>query len=75
MDDLKVDPQRLAALNSDGGTGIWIRAEHDGRWDNHDIAALDADSLLAWLKSRGGDNPIAENMVGHLLGHGRLHQS
>lgn len=73
MTDLKVDPDRLSNLASEPGTGIWIRALHDDRWGSYDIAALDKPSLLAWLKSRGGDNKIAEDMVGHLLGHGHLH--
>ncbi len=73
MTDLKVDPDRLSNLVSEPGTGIWIRALHYDRWDKYDIAALDKESLLVWLRSRGGNNPMAENMVGHLLGHGHLH--
>ncbi len=72
---MKVDPARLSSLVSESGTGtgIWVRALHDDRWDSYDIAALDKKSLLAWLKSRGGDNPFAEDLVGQLLGHGPLH--
>lgn len=72
MTELKVDPDRLQ-LQSISGTGIYIRAELEDRVDRYDIVALDKKSLLAWLRSRGGNNPIAEDMVGHLLGHGHLH--
>jgi len=55
------------------GTGIYVRA-----WDvrgvhSVDIAALDRESLLTFLRSRGGDNKFAEDCVGILLGHGHLH--
>lgn len=39
-----------------------------------DIALLDKDSLLRWLKADGGDNKRAEDVVGILLGHGLLHE-
>jgi hypothetical protein len=55
-------------------TGGFVRAvTPGGKWVTADIALLDKDSLLAWLKSRGGDNPWAENIAGVLLGHGNLH--
>jgi hypothetical protein len=54
-------------------TGIYVRAKEGTRWVNADIAHLDAASLLTWLRSRGGDNPWAEDCVGILLGHGHLH--
>jgi hypothetical protein len=56
-------------------TGIYIRAKTpNGKYDTGDISMLDKDSLLVWLKSRGGDNVYAENCVGILLGHGHLHK-
>lgn len=63
-------------------TGLYVRArhpeqaEHDraGRWDSVDIYFLNKESLLEWLRSRGGDNPWAEDVVGILLGHGHLHE-
>lgn len=56
-------------------TGIFVRAraEPEGRFESCDISQLDAPSLLAWLRSRGGDNSWAEDVVGILLGHGHLH--
>ena len=55
-------------------TGIYVRAKSpEGRWGTFDIVQLDAPSLLAWLRSRGGDNPWAEDVVGLLLGHEHLH--
>lgn len=66
--ELKVDPERQGyALAT--STGVLVRAKREGRWDNVDIVELDAASLLAWLRSRGGHNPWAENVVGILLGH------
>lgn len=65
---MQVDPERRDL----SGTGLFVRA-WDGRWVSTDIATLDRQSLLTWLRSRGGDNPWAEDVVGILLGHGHLH--
>lgn len=68
-------PEEVSARtgSSDPSTGIFVRAQNsDGKWDSVDIACLDAKSLLEWLRSRGGNNPWAENVVGILLGHGSL---
>ena len=66
MDELKLDPNRLDLPE----TGIYIRAKDEaGKWGSHDIAHLDRESLLRWLRSRGGSNPWAENVVAILLGH------
>lgn len=70
--ELKIDPSRS---EYGGRTCIFVRAKGgDGRWGNCDIAELDKASLLAWLRSRGGDNPWAEDVVGVLLGHGPLNK-
>lgn len=53
-------------------TGIYVRAQRNKKWESVDIAELDAPSLLAWLRSRGGHNPLAEDVVGILFGHGHL---
>ena len=67
---LTIDPERKKLYGDmASGTGIFIRARFDGRWGNHDIAHLDKISLIAWLRSRGGDNPWAESVVCILLGH------
>lgn len=71
MEDLKVDPQRLDF----GETGIFIRARAAGCWCSADIAHIDRDSLLRWLRSRGGDNKLAENCVLILLGHEPEHEA
>ena len=70
--NLKIDPdRRLQPVE----TGIYVRAQHpSGAWQSVDIFDLDKPSLLAWLRSRGGDNPWAEDVVGILLGHGHLHE-
>ena len=68
--DLNID---LARASTDFETGIFVRVQnHEGKWVNVDIAHLDKDSLLVWLRSRVGDNALAENTVGLLLGHGHL---
>lgn len=65
--ELRLDPERKQYADL---TGIYVRArDADGSWDSFDIAELDADSLIAWLRSRGGENPWAENTVGMLLRH------
>ena len=66
---LTIDPKRRGAE-----CGIPIRAKDGERWITADIAALDKPSLLAWLRSRGGNNPFAEDVIGILLGHGYLHE-
>lgn len=61
-----VDPARAELA----GTGIYLRARGpDGSWGSYDIAALNYASLIAWLRSRGGLNPLAESLVAILLGH------
>lgn len=67
--DYQIDPSRVGQ----GETGIFIRAKRDGVWGSYDIYALEKNSLLCWLTSRGGNNRWAENTVGILLGHGHLH--
>lgn len=67
--NLKTDPKRQNE-NMHGLTGIFIRAiGTDGRFDAHDLAELDAESLTTWLKRDGGSNPLAENTVRVILGH------
>ncbi len=62
---LQTDPERQS-----GDTGIYVRAQDiNGKWGSFDICELTRASLLEWLKSRGGDNPWAENTVLILLGH------
>jgi hypothetical protein len=66
VQELKIDRERKDITE----TGIYVRAlDQEGRWGSHDIAQLDRESLLAWLRSRGGDNLWAENCVLLLLGH------
>jgi len=72
---LKICPNRENKPELENATGIFIRAEDsNGKFGSFDIAQLDKESLLAWLKSRGGDNSYAEDTVGILLGHGHLHE-
>jgi hypothetical protein len=75
---MNIDPNRAETLDLDSVdenvTGIFIRAKLGEKYGSYDIAFLDAPSLLEYLKSGGGDNPLAENVVGSLLGHGHLHK-
>lgn len=72
---LTIDPARTED-NGYHDTGIYIRAKHPStdRWGSYDIVNLTKESLLAWLRGHGGDNPVAENTVGILLGYGHLHE-
>jgi len=70
---LRVDPQREAEATGEVeahplATGIYVRAMRDNIPGSYDIATLDRDSLFRWLRSRGGANPWAENIVAALLG-------
>lgn len=72
MADLMAKPG-LRDFEAMGGTGIYVRAKFpEGGYGSVDIRDLDAPSLLAWLRSGGGNNPLAENTIGILLGHGHL---
>jgi hypothetical protein len=67
-DELRCDPKRESTPETTS-TGIYVRAMKDGKWESVDIYELDLPSLMLWLRSRGGDNPWAENTVAILLGH------
>ena len=74
LDDLHIDPQRAVMAENFPRTGIFVRAkDQGGKHQSVDIALLNKASLLALLRSRGGRNEWAENMVGLLLGHGPFH--
>lgn len=51
-------------------TNIYIREQVNGKWGAYDIgdSRLTDDQVLAWLRSRDGYNPWAENTVLTLLG-------
>lgn len=68
MTDLTVDPAR----KHHNKTNIFVRARKGQEFVSVDIAELDRASLLAWLRSRGGENVWAENVIGILLDHGHL---
>jgi hypothetical protein len=82
---LEIDPKRLNADPPFVLTNIFVRArlrvefkllkeDDEWMWGSFDATLLTRESLLRWLKSRGGDNEFAEDAVGVLLGHGRLHR-
>jgi len=62
----RVDPDR-ADLH--GLTGFYCRAMNGDKWVSADIAELDRDSLRAFLRSRGGENLWAENIIAGLFRH------
>ena len=72
MEDLIVMESRWLE-NKKLETGIFVRALTPDGYKSVDIALLTPESLLKWLKSSGGNNPLAENAVGMLLAHGHLH--
>ena len=66
--DFQRDDATRGMRQSITGTGIYVRALRDNIPGSYDIATLDRDSLFRWLRSRGGANPWAENIVAVLLG-------
>jgi hypothetical protein len=62
---LQADPSRERVPT----TGIYIRAQRDGRWGSYDLAHLTAESVRAWLRRDGDDAALAINVVCVLLGH------
>jgi hypothetical protein len=71
--ELLVDENRLEQYGLDSYTGIFVRAKYPGDlWKPADIILLTKESLLEWLRSRGGENSWAENCVGIMLGHGNI---
>lgn len=63
--ELVVDPARLAFEDA---TGIFVRARLAEKWASYDIAQLERESLLTWLRSRPN---FAEQTVLLLLNHSR----
>jgi len=75
MMQLRVDPLR-SFIGDESKTGIFVRAiGPDGKYGSYCISQLTNGSLLEWLRSRGGSNLLAENVVGILLGRGHLHET
>lgn len=50
-------------------TGIMVRAKGPRGFGAFDIGELTRESLFAWLRSHGGANLWAENVIFNLLGH------
>lgn len=70
--ELHVDVERYEHKD-EYHTGILVRAiGPDSKWDSYDIAILTKESLFEFLRSRGGENTWAENVVGILLGYGNF---
>ena len=81
--NLKIDPRRIlregafdpsdpSVLPIGNETRIFVRAQDiDGSWRSVDIACLDRESLLVWLRSTEGGNPWTrtENVVLLILNH------
>ncbi len=70
--ELRVDPERYDPEDDSNKTTIFVRAKLNEQWLSVDIADLDKESLLVWLRSRGGKSEWAEDTVGIMLGHGHL---
>ena len=68
--ELHVDHLRLDSFKEDYETAIFVRAVYPGgKVDNADIWLLDRKSFFVWLRSRGGDNLWAENVLMLVFGH------
>lgn len=65
---LKVDPERKRKF-AGCFTGIYVRAMDGDSPSDVDITVLDKESLREWLRSRGGKNEFAEEVVLILLEH------
>lgn len=52
-------------------TGVMVKGKHTNAdtFGQYDVKYLDRDSLSRWLRSKGGNNELAEDMVRRLLGH------
>jgi len=69
MNELRIDPQRLRMWRFEVPEIVVRASDERGRDLLVDITCLDRESLLKWLRRRGGDNLRAENTVLALLGH------
>lgn len=59
---LKIDPKRTSLAES----GIYVRAQDQtGEWGSHDIAHLDRESLLLWMRLRGCEQDTVLALLGH----------
>jgi hypothetical protein len=67
----RTDPKRIGRHQAT--TNIKVRAKGPQGFDRFDIAELSRESLIAWLRSRGGKNEWAESVVLMLLGHAPIH--
>jgi hypothetical protein len=69
---LIVDGHRLDAMDRGDlePTGIYVRALYGDRWGSYDATTLTKESLTVWLRSRGGVNQWAEDVIYILLKHG-----
>lgn len=67
--ELIADPDRYLHSRDDT-TGIYVRAQlPDGRFGVVDLAIVDRDSLLFWLKTQGCAISVINGLILHLLGH------
>jgi hypothetical protein len=62
---LIVDPERTVYASA---TCIYVRAKLQGKWGSYDIAQLDRESLLVWMRGCG-DSAMAERVVLMMLDH------
>jgi hypothetical protein len=71
--ELKVSEERWKFFDTLCPTGIFVRAMlPNDSWQSVDISYLTAESVLEWLRSRGGKNEWAENVVLTMLGHPQI---
>lgn len=62
-----VDPKRYVASGVPFETKVAVTAERAGSCGNYDIAYLDAESFSRYLRSKGGRNDLAEDILKKVL--------
>ena len=67
MNDLFIDPSRHGVPGYAKRTGMFVRAQIDGKFHAVDVAELEQSSLTKWLRSYSGRNLFAENVVRIML--------
>lgn len=69
----EIDQDRLAEslveTPDTSNLGLLVRVKNGPGWDVADAYALTRESLLRWLRSRGGKNLWAENIIMDIMGY------
>ncbi len=70
---LRVDPRRTPL---DGMTDVYVKAKQGDRWGSFDVATLERDSFIAWLRhSKDRAEKVALTLLGHDITTRREHHA